>query len=63
MPGIDDITPDNNDYVSRPRQSSEVPVVKDGAKVEDPIDGAIADGDVQLGKDDFSAIPRSLEWC
>ncbi|KAH8652681.1 hypothetical protein BGZ60DRAFT_533544 [Tricladium varicosporioides] len=59
MPGIDDITPDNNDYVSRPRQSSEVPVVKDGAKVEDPIDGAIADGDVQLERDDNEAINKN----
>jgi hypothetical protein len=39
----------NNDYVSRGGQS-QIPVQKDEATVEDPIDPATADTDEQLGK-------------
>lgn len=40
----------DNDYVSRPGQAQAgVPVQSDNAAVEDPIDGATADSDAQLG--------------
>ncbi|KAL1636543.1 hypothetical protein SLS56_001128 [Neofusicoccum ribis] len=39
----------DNDYVSRSGQY-QVPVQKDEAPVDDPIDGATADSDEQLGK-------------
>lgn len=38
----------DNDYVSRTGQS-EIPVQKDEAQIEDPIDAATADSDEQLG--------------
>lgn len=38
-----------NDYKSRTGQS-EVPVVGDEARIEDPIDGNTADSDEQLGR-------------
>lgn len=41
--------PTMNDYTSRTGQSS-VPVVKDEAKIEDPIDPSLADTDEQLGE-------------
>jgi hypothetical protein len=37
-----------NDYKSRTGQS-EIPVVADDAKIEDPIDEKVADSDQQLG--------------
>ena len=43
----------NNDYVSRTGQS-EIPVTKDGANIQDPIDPATADSDQQLGEFDIS---------
>jgi hypothetical protein len=40
----------DNDYVSRPGQKGgPIPVQSDNAVVEDPIDGATADSDQQLG--------------
>lgn len=39
----------DNDYVSRSGQS-QIPVQKDEAPIEDPIDPATADTDEQLGK-------------
>jgi len=49
-----------NDYSSRQGQDkSQVPVVKDDAKVEDPIDENTADSDEQLAKDDKDAIDES----
>ncbi|KAK3050909.1 hypothetical protein LTR09_007987 [Extremus antarcticus] len=50
----------DNDYVSRPGQAQAgVPVQCDNAAVEDPIDGATADSDAQLEKDDKDAIDKS----
>ena len=43
----------DNDYASRTGQS-EIPVQKDSAPVEDPIDPATADSDKMLGKFDPS---------
>jgi hypothetical protein len=40
----------DNDYVSRTGQKQYIPVQKDGAPVEDPIDPATADSDQQLGE-------------
>jgi len=43
-----------NDYVSRPGQNAAgIPVQKDSAPIEDPIDPATADSDAQLGKSPF----------
>ncbi|MCJ1360976.1 hypothetical protein MMC16_000071 [Acarospora aff. strigata] len=48
----------DNEYVSRTGQS-EIPVQKDEAPVEDPIDPATADTDEQLERDDAEAIDKS----
>ncbi|MCJ1476023.1 hypothetical protein MMC13_004687 [Lambiella insularis] len=48
----------DNDYVSRTGQST-VPVQKDEAPVEDPIDPATADSDATLERDDAEAIDQS----
>lgn len=40
----------DNDYVSRTGQKNFIPVQKDEAPVEDPIDANVADTDEQLGK-------------
>ncbi|KAF2727429.1 hypothetical protein EJ04DRAFT_451347 [Polyplosphaeria fusca] len=45
----------DNDYASRTGQST-IPVQKDEAPVEDPIDPAKADSDEQLVQDDKEAI-------
>ncbi|KAH6664238.1 hypothetical protein B0J14DRAFT_661540 [Halenospora varia] len=60
MSGINDVTPENNDYANRPGQSSEIRIVKDGVKVEDPIDGATTDSDAQLERDDNEAINDNI---
>lgn len=46
---IPDSSDPNDDYVSRPADKEPVPVQKDDAPVEDPIDADRADGDEQLG--------------
>ena len=47
---VDDGTvPAQNDYESRTGQKDHIPVVKDDAGVDDPIDGNTADSDEQLG--------------
>jgi len=51
----DGADPTDNSYVSR-TGDSEIPVQKDEAPVEDPIDGNIADSDQQLERDDKDAI-------
>ncbi|MCJ1396859.1 hypothetical protein MMC11_000049 [Xylographa trunciseda] len=48
----------DNDYVSRTGQST-IPVQKDEAPVEDPIDPATADSDETLARDDADAIDQS----
>ncbi|KAF2653285.1 hypothetical protein K491DRAFT_603246 [Lophiostoma macrostomum CBS 122681] len=48
----------DNDYASRTGQSF-IPVQKDEAPVEDPIDPATADTDEQLARDDNEAIDTS----
>ncbi|GME23437.1 hypothetical protein GTA08_BOTSDO05566 [Neofusicoccum parvum] len=45
----------DNDYVSRSGQY-QVPVQKDEAPVDDPIDSATADSDEQLARDEKEAI-------
>ncbi|KAI1641345.1 hypothetical protein F4809DRAFT_636632 [Biscogniauxia mediterranea] len=50
----------DDSYVSRPGHKDEqVPVVSDQDRVEDPIDGAKADSDEQLARDDRDAIDKS----
>ncbi|KIW65378.1 hypothetical protein PV04_07643 [Phialophora macrospora] len=44
-----------NDYKSRTGQS-QIPVVGDEARIEDPIDERTADSDAQLARDDTEAI-------
>ncbi|KAH8744778.1 hypothetical protein BGZ57DRAFT_289066 [Hyaloscypha finlandica] len=47
----------DNDYVSRTGQKQgPIPVQSDNDAVEDPIDGATADSDEQLARDDNEAI-------
>ncbi|KAL9621676.1 MAG: hypothetical protein Q9160_003929 [Pyrenula sp. 1 TL-2023] len=48
----------DNDYASRTGQG-EIPVVKDDAQIEDPIDANVADSDEQLNRDDADAIDKS----
>ncbi|KAL8746391.1 MAG: hypothetical protein Q9190_001600 [Brigantiaea leucoxantha] len=48
----------DNDYASRTGQS-EIPVQKDDAPVEDPIDPSTADSDQTLAQDDADAIDQS----
>ncbi|KAL8769996.1 MAG: hypothetical protein Q9209_004243 [Squamulea sp. 1 TL-2023] len=48
----------DNDYASRTGQS-EIPVQKDEAPIEDPIDPATADSDQALAQDDKDAIDQS----
>ncbi|KAL8706052.1 MAG: hypothetical protein Q9201_000874 [Fulgogasparrea decipioides] len=48
----------DNDYVSRTGQS-QIPVQKDEAPVEDPINPATADSDQTLAQDDAEAIDQS----
>ncbi|KAF2274146.1 uncharacterized protein EI97DRAFT_469102 [Westerdykella ornata] len=45
----------DNDYVSRQGESY-IPVQKDEAPVEDPLDASIADSDQQLERDEKEAI-------
>ncbi|ORX99694.1 hypothetical protein BCR34DRAFT_495196 [Clohesyomyces aquaticus] len=47
----------DNDYVSRTGQST-IPVQKDEAHVEDPIDPDVADSDEQLARDEQEAIDQ-----
>jgi len=54
MSTYDETTADDS-YVSRTGQS-EIPVQKDGAAVEDPIDPRTADSDQMLERDDKEAI-------
>ncbi|KAK0703508.1 hypothetical protein B0T26DRAFT_600768, partial [Lasiosphaeria miniovina] len=49
--------PQDNSYVSRRFES--IPVQKDSAPVEDPIDARTADTDQQLERDDVEAIDKS----
>ncbi|KAE9376280.1 hypothetical protein N431DRAFT_367267, partial [Stipitochalara longipes BDJ] len=50
----------DNDYVSRPGQKDgPIPVQSDNTAIEDPIDGAMADSDEQLARDDNEAIDES----
>ncbi|KAL8911627.1 MAG: hypothetical protein Q9171_003234 [Xanthocarpia ochracea] len=48
----------DNDYASRTGQN-QIPVQKDEAPVEDPIDPATADSDQALEQDDKEAIDKS----
>ncbi|KAK7717877.1 hypothetical protein SLS57_006253 [Botryosphaeria dothidea] len=48
----------DNDYASRTGQY-QIPVQKDEAPVEDPIDPNTADSDEQLARDDKDAIDES----
>ncbi|KAL9111617.1 MAG: hypothetical protein Q9227_003890 [Pyrenula ochraceoflavens] len=48
----------DNDYQSRTGQG-DIPVTKDDAQVEDPIDPNTADSDEQLVRDDNEAIDKS----
>ncbi|GAB7350503.1 hypothetical protein MBLNU459_g1097t1 [Dothideomycetes sp. NU459] len=48
----------DNDYVSRPGQS-EIPVQKDEADVEDPINPETADSDETLQADEKAAMDES----
>ncbi|SLM39741.1 hypothetical protein LPUS_10345 [Lasallia pustulata] len=48
----------DNSYTSRTGQS-QIPVQKDQAPVEDPIDPATADSDETLARDDAEAIDQS----
>ncbi|KAF2473302.1 uncharacterized protein BDR25DRAFT_257644 [Lindgomyces ingoldianus] len=50
--------PIDNSYVSRTGQS-QIPVQKDEAPVEDPIDPDVADSNEQLASDDKEAIDQS----
>ncbi|PQE32219.1 histone chaperone CHZ domain-containing protein [Rutstroemia sp. NJR-2017a WRK4] len=56
---IPDAHPVDNDYISRPGQKDIVPVQRDGAPVEDPIDPATANSDAQLQRDEKDAIDKS----
>ncbi|KAI1081883.1 hypothetical protein F5B20DRAFT_578662 [Whalleya microplaca] len=50
----------DNDYVSRSGHKGEqIPVQSDDDRIEDPIDGATADSDEQLARDDNEAIDKS----
>ncbi|KAF8857837.1 hypothetical protein BDZ45DRAFT_674447 [Acephala macrosclerotiorum] len=50
----------DNDYISRTGQKQgPIPVQSDNDAVEDPIDGATADSDEQLARDDNEAIDES----
>ena len=51
----------DNDYASRTGQS-EIPVQKDDAPVEDPIDPASADSDETLGELFFLEFPFGLRF-
>jgi hypothetical protein len=46
----DGAIPAQNDYESRTGQKDHIPVVKDEAGVEDPINPETSDSDAQLGK-------------
>lgn len=48
----------DNDYVSRSDQH-QIPVQKDEAPVNDPIDASTADSDEQLGK---KALAKDTVW-
>ncbi|TDZ41470.1 hypothetical protein CTRI78_v009584 [Colletotrichum trifolii] len=48
----------DDSYASRSGQDS-VPVIKDDAQVEDPVDPATADSDKQLERDEKEAIDKS----
>ncbi|OAR02663.1 hypothetical protein LLEC1_01827 [Akanthomyces lecanii] len=50
-------TAENSDYVTKGQES--IPVVKDDAPVDDPIDEAEADSDKQLEQDDAEAVNES----
>lgn len=54
----------DNNYTSRTGQS-QIPVRKDDAPVEDPIDSATADSDETLVRDENEAIDQSniIEGC
>lgn len=45
----ENLAPAQNDYESRTGQKDHIPVVKDEAGIEDPIDPDTADSDAQLG--------------
>ncbi|KFA66080.1 hypothetical protein S40285_08144 [Stachybotrys chlorohalonatus IBT 40285] len=50
----------DDSYVSRSGHKNEpLPVQSDNAKVEDPIDGTVADSDAQLERDEKDAIDTS----
>ncbi|KAK4547682.1 hypothetical protein LTR36_000639 [Oleoguttula mirabilis] len=55
-PGGDAI---DNDYVSRTGQKDTIPVQKDEASVEDPIDPNTADSDETLAQDELAAADKS----
>ncbi|KAL8738275.1 MAG: hypothetical protein Q9181_000910 [Wetmoreana brouardii] len=56
--GVPSGTKVDNDYASRTGQS-QIPVQKDEAPIEDPIDPATADSDQALAQDDAEAIDQS----
>ncbi|KAI0023777.1 hypothetical protein F4780DRAFT_22121 [Xylariomycetidae sp. FL0641] len=50
----------DDSYVSRPGHKHEaIPVTSDAERVADPVDGATADSDAQLERDDKDAIDES----
>ncbi|XXH06041.1 hypothetical protein Hte_012486 [Hypoxylon texense] len=50
----------DDSYVSRSgHKNEEIPVQSDRERVEDPIDEAVADSDVQLNRDEKEAIDTS----
>ena len=49
--------PQHNEYISRTGQS-QIPVQKDGASIDDPIDPATADTDEQLARDEQEALDK-----
>lgn len=51
-------TPTDDDYVSRPGQADTVPVQKDDAPVQDPIDAETANSDETLAADEKEAIDQ-----
>ena len=54
----------DNDYVSRTGQKdANVPVQSDNDAIEDPIDGATADSDAQLGTSRFLLLTLTRIIC
>lgn len=59
----DGIVPTQNDYESRTGQKDHIPVQKDEAGVEDPIDPNVADSDQQLGMGTYRTLDSSAQFA